>query len=81
MGDGVSKTAIKYLDFYKKALQNEQESRTILEAQVENLEKHLGEESSELRREMDHIFASLSRGGTQLRSSTEHGSSPHVQTN
>ena len=64
MGVGVSKTAIKYSDPYKKALQMEQESRTILEAQVEKLEKRLGEESRELRLEMDHILASLSLGGT-----------------
>ncbi|RWR98110.1 hypothetical protein CKAN_02760700 [Cinnamomum micranthum f. kanehirae] len=76
MGDGVSKTSIKYSDPYKKALQKEQESQVILQAQVENLEKRLLEvESRDLRREMEAMFASLSQANTQMRPSTERGSS------
>ncbi|RWR76093.1 hypothetical protein CKAN_00450600 [Cinnamomum micranthum f. kanehirae] len=45
MGDGVSKTSIKYSDTYKKALQKEQESQVILQVQVDNLEKRLEVES------------------------------------
>ncbi|RWR76443.1 hypothetical protein CKAN_00488500 [Cinnamomum micranthum f. kanehirae] len=75
-GDGVSKTSIKYSDPYKKALQKEQESQVILQAQVENLEKRLLEvESRDLRREMEAMFAFLSQANTQMQPSTERGSS------
>ncbi|RWR95050.1 putative 39S ribosomal L53, mitochondrial [Cinnamomum micranthum f. kanehirae] len=75
MGDGVSKTSIKYLDPYKKALQKEHESQVILQAQVDNLEKRLEVESMDLRREMYQMFASLSQANTQMQPSTERGSS------
>lgn len=79
MGDGVSKTSIKYSNPYKKALQKEQESQVILQAQVDNLERRLLEvESRDLRREMEGMFASLSQANTQMRPSTERGSSSQV---
>ena len=53
MGNGVSKTSIKYSDPYKKALQKEHELQVILQTQVDNLEKRLEVESRDLRREMD----------------------------
>ncbi|RWR77220.1 hypothetical protein CKAN_00569900 [Cinnamomum micranthum f. kanehirae] len=75
MGDGVSKTSIKYSGPYKKALQKEHESQVILQAQVDNLEKRLEVESRDLRREMDQMFASLSQANTQMRPSAKRGSS------
>eukprot|EP00268_Persea_americana_P032723 TRINITY_DN3225_c0_g2_i6.p2 TRINITY_DN3225_c0_g2~~TRINITY_DN3225_c0_g2_i6.p2 ORF type:complete len:170 (-),score=28.80 TRINITY_DN3225_c0_g2_i6:227-736(-) len=75
MGDEVSKTSIKYMDSYKKALKKEHESQVILQAQVDNLEKRLEVESRDLRGEVDQIFASLSQANTQMRPSTERGSS------
>ena len=81
MGDGDSKTSIKYSDPYKKTLQKEHESQVILQAQVENLEKRLEVESRDLRREMEAMFASLSQANTQMRPSTERGSSSQVQSN
>ncbi|RWR76091.1 hypothetical protein CKAN_00450400 [Cinnamomum micranthum f. kanehirae] len=81
MGDGVSKTSIKYSDPYKKALQKEQESQVILQVQVDNLEKRLEVESWDLRREMEQMFASQSQANTQMRPSIERGSSSQVQSN
>ncbi|RWR76092.1 hypothetical protein CKAN_00450500 [Cinnamomum micranthum f. kanehirae] len=75
MGNGVSKTSINYSDPYKKGLQKEQESQVILQVQVDNLEKRLEVESRDLRREMEHMFAFQSHANTQMRPSTERGSS------
>ena len=80
MGDRVSKTSIKYSDPYKKALQKEHELQVILQTQVDNLEKRLEVESRDLRRQME-MFASLSQANTQMRHSTERGSSSQVQSN
>lgn len=81
MGDEVSKTSIKYSDPYKKALQKKQELQVILQTQVDNLEKRLEVESRDLRRQTDQMFASLSQANTQIRHSTERGSSSQVQSN